>query len=640
MAINVTTSKQQITASVAEDKISATVSGGFGATGPSGVINVTAPITNAGTTTAANVGLAVGTGLSVSGGSLVVTPDTYATLVGGKVPADQLPSYVDDVLEYANLASLPGTGESGKIYVALNTGKIYRWSGSAYFEISTQPGNTDAVPEGSTNLYFTNARARNSFGTGASGQVVRWDGSEWTAGTVPIASGSVVGGVRIGSGISIDGSGIISASSAYTLPTATASVLGGVKIGTGVTITDGAISVSTDYAASSDFDQGVKTTDDVEFNTARLTNGDTQDYFFNKTQLQFAYYDGGGYRHWVATTHSAGGAGGNRILFYTSDGVSAGTFPANAVLGLTVEAGGIIVESGGVTFSDNTAQTTAWLGSVDWNDVNNKPTFFDGAYSSLTGLPTLGTAASANTGDFAAASHSHGNITDAGAIGSTSGLVVTTGASGVLDALAQGTAGQVLKVNSGATGVEWGAAAADVTIDTTAADVLSATSGAISADDPGADRLVFWDDSAGKLTHLTAGTGLSISGTTITASVSASDISAGTLAYARMAEPTVTSPSQITANQNDYASFARGINRFTTNAARDITGMAAGSDGEVRVLTNVGTTAANTLTIKDESSSSTAANRFSVPWNGDCIIPAEGSVVVFYDGTSSRWRVI
>lgn len=54
----------------------------------------------------------------------------------GKVPSAQLPSYVDDVLEYANLASFPVTGESGKIYVALDTNKTYRWSGSAYVEIS------------------------------------------------------------------------------------------------------------------------------------------------------------------------------------------------------------------------------------------------------------------------------------------------------------------------------------------------------------------------------------------------------------------------------------------------------------------------------------------------------------------------
>ena len=54
----------------------------------------------------------------------------------GKIPSSQLPSYVDDVLEYASLSAFPTTGESGKIYVALDTNKTYRWSGSAYVEIS------------------------------------------------------------------------------------------------------------------------------------------------------------------------------------------------------------------------------------------------------------------------------------------------------------------------------------------------------------------------------------------------------------------------------------------------------------------------------------------------------------------------
>lgn len=61
---------------------------------------------------------------------------SFASLIDGKVPASQLPSYVDDVLEYADFAALPGTGESGKIYVTLDTNLTYRWSGSAYVEIS------------------------------------------------------------------------------------------------------------------------------------------------------------------------------------------------------------------------------------------------------------------------------------------------------------------------------------------------------------------------------------------------------------------------------------------------------------------------------------------------------------------------
>ena len=56
-----------------------------------------------------------------------------------KVPAAYLPSYVDDVLEYANLAGFPAIGETAKIYVALDNNKTYRWSGSAYVEISPAP---------------------------------------------------------------------------------------------------------------------------------------------------------------------------------------------------------------------------------------------------------------------------------------------------------------------------------------------------------------------------------------------------------------------------------------------------------------------------------------------------------------------
>lgn len=59
-----------------------------------------------------------------------------ADLVGGKVPLIQLPSYVDDVLEFANLSAFPATGEAGKIYLSLDTNFTYRWGGSIYIKIS------------------------------------------------------------------------------------------------------------------------------------------------------------------------------------------------------------------------------------------------------------------------------------------------------------------------------------------------------------------------------------------------------------------------------------------------------------------------------------------------------------------------
>lgn len=63
---------------------------------------------------------------------------------GGKLASTVLPSYVDDVLEFANLAAFPATGESGIIYFAIDTGRMYRWSGSVYAQI-TSGGAVDSV---------------------------------------------------------------------------------------------------------------------------------------------------------------------------------------------------------------------------------------------------------------------------------------------------------------------------------------------------------------------------------------------------------------------------------------------------------------------------------------------------------------
>lgn len=67
----------------------------------------------------------------------------------GKIPANQLPSYVDDVLEYGTLSSFPTNGETDKIYVAQDTNLTYRWSGTRYVEI----GTSIALGETSTTAY-------------------------------------------------------------------------------------------------------------------------------------------------------------------------------------------------------------------------------------------------------------------------------------------------------------------------------------------------------------------------------------------------------------------------------------------------------------------------------------------------------
>lgn len=100
----------------------------------------------------------------------------------------------------------------------------------------------------------------------------------------------------------------------------------------------------------------------------------------------------------------------------------------------------------------------------------------------------------------------------------------------------------------------------------------------------------------------------------------------------------VLSPSQITANQNDYAPTGHAnayAFRLNTDASRDITGLSGGAAGRLIEIYNVGS---NNFTLKDESTSSSAGNRFSLP-NGDLILGPDAMGAFWYDTTSSRWRL-
>jgi hypothetical protein len=105
--------------------------------------------------------------------ALLTDCDTNAILnnIGNGSIIDQayLPSFVDDVLEFANLAAFPVTGATGKIYIALDTNKQYRWTGTVYVQITNGfIASTDDVPEGGSNLYFTVTRVLNTLLTGIS----------------------------------------------------------------------------------------------------------------------------------------------------------------------------------------------------------------------------------------------------------------------------------------------------------------------------------------------------------------------------------------------------------------------------------------------------------------------------------------
>jgi len=98
------------------------------------------------------------------------------------------------------------------------------------------------------------------------------------------------------------------------------------------------------------------------------------------------------------------------------------------------------------------------------------------------------------------------------------------------------------------------------------------------------------------------------------------------------------SPTQLSASANNYAGLTGDINRTSSSSAVNITGIAAGTSGEAKLLVNVGSFA---ITLKHQSASSTAANRLIVPWAGDYVMDAAGgAALIVYDATDSRWRVV
>lgn len=98
------------------------------------------------------------------------------------------------------------------------------------------------------------------------------------------------------------------------------------------------------------------------------------------------------------------------------------------------------------------------------------------------------------------------------------------------------------------------------------------------------------------------------------------------------------SPAQITANQNDYNPTGladASVLRLSTDASRNITSIAGGADGRVLLILNVGS---NNIVLKDDDGATgTAANRFAL--SGDVTLAGDQGAIIWYDSTSSRWRI-
>ena len=188
--------------------------------------------------------------------------------------------------------------------------------------------------------------------------------------------------------------------------------------------------------------------------------------------------------------------------------------------------------------------------------------------------------------------------------------------------LAGRSGGQTLQGDTGASG--------DLTLDSTAhatkGDVIIANGSPLRINTEGGE---IQDAAGSQRITLRATPGAGESNVELTGSV---------IANGALAASGDISPAQITADTNDYnptGLSGASVVRVSSDAAWNITGLAGGGDGRLIYIINVG---AFTLTLKSQSTSSTAANRFGFPTGTDMVLNTGNGIALWYDSTSSRWR--
>jgi hypothetical protein len=389
MAITVTTKNETITASVADDKITATVSpaatvsatvqAGFGATGPagsSGVVAVTAPITNAGTSTAAVVGLSVGSGLAVSSGTLVVSGLGISSISGLQTALD------------AKAASTHAAqhGVAGADPVTIAATQV-----TGLHPVATSGDFLDLL---------------NQF-------------------TLPQANTTTLGGIIVGTGLTFFGNGRVDVQYGTTSTTACRG-------------SDSRLSDSREWTAAT------ITQAEAEAGTATTRRAFTAQRVFQAIAAWWAASASKTKLDGIAT-----GATANATDAQLRDrSTHTGTQPLSSLS----------------QSSATTNQVATWNGTA-WVAANVSATSI--AWSSVTSTPT--TLAGYGITDAASSTHVHGNITNAGAIGSTSGQIVVTTTSGVLTTAATISAATQV---SGLAAVATSGSATDLSTGTLSASLL------------------------------------------------------------------------------------------------------------------------------------------------------------------------
>ena len=362
----------------------------------------------------------------------------------GKVPASQLPSYVDDVLEYNNRSGFPGTGESGKIYIAKDTNLTYRWSGSTYVEISQSlalgetsstayPGNKGkqnadniaSLQSKTTNIdnYTVNGKKISTNPTISKGDVGLGNVNNTSDANKPISTATqnalnqkqntLVSGTNIKTinGTSILGSGNLEIQSGIqSIPTATAGSIGGIKIG----FTESGKNYPVELSSGGQAFVNVPWTDtNTTYNNATTSTAGLMSAA-DKTKLEGIATEANKYVHPTTSgnKHIPAGGSSGQILRWASDGTaqwgndnnttySVATSSSNGLMSSTDKA-----KLDGIASGANKTTVDSTLSSSSTNPVQNKVinsalagkanTSHTHTASQVTGLASVATSGSYN----------------------------------------------------------------------------------------------------------------------------------------------------------------------------------------------------------------------------------------------------
>lgn len=296
----------------------------------------------------------------------------FASLSGGKVTAEQLPSFVDDVIEgytsknegivtfYSDAEKTKQIeGETGKIYVdlAATIDGSYRYTGSQYVEIGTSVSTADkAINDANGNPIIETYATKDELGTASTtpatknslGVIQIGDNIDVDAGVISVATATseILGVVKNGANIDND-------NGAISVKTGSATQKGVLQVGTNIDVTDGEISVATGTTETLGLLK-VGTNIDVNAGTISVKTGSKSDTGILKVGTNLDVTDGT-VDVKIATANEKGLVQvGNNISI--ADGVISVATATDSVIGLAKAGANVNVDENG-TFSVNTANT-------------------------------------------------------------------------------------------------------------------------------------------------------------------------------------------------------------------------------------------------------------------------------------------